>query len=119
METAIREPEKKVLSREQFLTGIKPLEQSFSVPELGGDVVIRPVSLKDREEIKSGSVDGLNRVNEVSFFSLTILKGLVSPKLTQQDIVDLQQGNYGALKRIADKIWAISGIGEADAQKNA
>lgn len=119
METQLKEPEKKPLSREQFFSSLKPTVQSFNVPELGGEVVVRPISLRDREDIKSGSTELGGKINEVSFVALTLVKGLVDPKLTEKDVAELQQGNYGALKRIADRIWVISGIGEAEPAKNA
>lgn len=118
-EVQLKEPEKKVVSREQFLSGVKPLTQSFNVPELGGDVLVKPLSMKEHADIRSASMNHLGRIDEVTFVSITLVHGLVEPKLSKEDVAVLQQGQFGVLQRIANKIWAISGVGEVETQKNA
>lgn len=128
METMIREPEgakgtpePKPMTRDEFLDAVKPQTQTFNVAELGGKLVtIRNMTLADREEILSGSKRGLTaQLDEASFISLTVLRGLVEPKLTIQDIAALKGGNFGALKAISERIWNISGIRAEEAGKNA
>lgn len=113
----VMEPVKEFLTANEFKARAKPASKSIHIPSFG-DVSIRAVTLKEREEIKSGSVNTLTgATDEASFISLTVLKGMVEPRLVPSDLVDLQQSNFGILAELSKKIWQLSGVG--DEVKNA
>lgn len=108
-EHAIMEPEKKSMSRDEFFSAVRPKSENFDLAGFG-TVVIQPITLKDREEIRSGSINHAGKVDEAAWMSLTILKGLVDPKLTPQDVAQIQQSSFGHLRSLSERIWVISGI---------
>ncbi len=116
----ISEPEKKTISREDFLAGMRPKPEEFNVDGLGV-IKIRAISLSEREEIKSGSTPFGGKVDEAKFAAITLLKGVVDPKLTLQDVAELQGANFGIVNKIGNRIWELSGIksGAEEVAKNA
>lgn len=117
-ESQLREPERKMLSIDEFLDRAKPKTKTLDVPELGGSVVIRALTVKDREEIMSASQDlRTGKVREQDFMAVTVLKGLVEPKLSTAHVERLRDSQFGVIAKISTEIWSISGV-DGDA-KNA
>lgn len=111
METKITEPAKSPLTADQFLARMKPKTKIVSIPGVG-DVTIKGVTITERGQIKSGATATLNgKTDEEQFAALTILKGLVEPKLTPAHVSELLASNFGACKNLADEIWILSGVG--------
>lgn len=108
----ITEPAKKNLTVDEFLSRVQPASKNVYVEGLG-DVSIRAITLKEREEIKSGSTNTLTeKVDEASFIALTVIKGMVEPRLTPTHVAQLQQSNFGLLAKISKQIWNLSGVNE-------
>lgn len=123
-EAAIREPHKKTVSVENFLQRAAPKTEAFNVPELGGDVVVRGITLRERESIISGARDvGTDKIDNAAFAALTLVFGVVEPKLTVAHVAQLKEANVGIVTRISDRIWELSGVKKGapgvEAAKNA
>lgn len=117
----IREPGKKevlAMTREAFLAGVsadKP--QPFDVPNLGR-VMVKPLSVKQREAIKSGSAKFPGGpIDDAKFLSLTLVHGITDPVLQPPDVAALLEANFGAVSIISARIWSVSGVGPEAAQE--
>lgn len=120
----IKEPEVKVrkpMTREDFLKAANVKTKDLDAAGIG-HITIKALTLKEREEIKSASTSHLGHVDDATLIAATVVKGLVEPKLTPQDIVALKEnGSFGHLKDVNDAIWALTGVGAQAAvnEKNA
>lgn len=110
-EGLVREPEKKVLSVDDFLSKAAPKTKTFFLAELAGEITVREISISEREEIRSGSTNFQNgKLNEADFIALTVLKGLISPRLTPEHVSRLRGSSFGLLNKIHKEIWGLSGL---------
>lgn len=112
MSEKLMEPEKITLTADEFMSRIKPSSKRITVPEIG-EISIRAITVAERDEIKSGStITGSGKVNESQFVAITLIKGMVEPKLTPSYIAGLQQSHFGIVAEISKQIWKMSGIDE-------
>ena len=112
--------ESPIPTAEQFLSALQADNVTFEVPEIGEGVrvTVKPLTLEDRAEARFRSKEG-DRINEAKFTAITVLKGLVAPKLGEAEIGKLMAaGNVRALDKIAAKVWEISGLGKANEEKD-
>lgn len=112
---ALKEPAARTLTTEEFLARIKPGStpaRPVNIPELGGEVLIHGLTVKEREDIKSGSINTLtNKTDEAKFITLTVIKGLFMPKLEPRHVQELIEGGaFGVLNRLCDLIWEETGV---------
>jgi hypothetical protein len=106
---AIREPHKTHLTAEEFLKRATPKIETLHVAELGGDVAIRAITLREREDILSGSKAGMKQ-DSSAFVALTLVTGMVEPKLTPQHVAEIKEKVSGVVDKIAKRIWELSGV---------
>ena len=120
MEQTLREPKRATISAEQFLARSSPKAETLTFAELGGDIVVKGLSLKERDSIMSGSTDTrTGKVTDNAFVSLTVLTGMVEPKLTPQNVAELSEKNFGLMNLISKAIWKLSGVEkDEDSLKN-
>lgn len=107
----LKEPEKAVLSREEFLSRIKVTTKSVTVPKFG-EITVRGLTASEVQKIKSGStkVQG-GKPDEDMFAILTVMTGLVAPKLLTEDIAALKEnGQFWTIHKISGEIWEMSGV---------
>jgi len=105
----IREPRKVHMTAEEFLQRSMPKTETMHVQELGGDILIRAITLKEREDILSGSKSGIKQ-DSSDFCALTIIHGMVEPKLAPKHVAELREKVSGTIDKIAKRIWELSGV---------
>ncbi len=109
-ETPIKELAKKPLTIEEFIARAKPQTKTIHIPELGGDVVIKAISAEERDEIQAASTDSrTGKTKEAVLVAVTIVKGLVEPKLTAANVEDLKKSAWPIVMKLSNEIWNISG----------
>ncbi len=113
MTHAIKEPEKAALSRAEFLERIRVKPTSVTIPGIG-EIQIRGLTAPEVQKIKSGSsaTPGANPSDDM-FAILTVVTGMISPALSQEDIVALKkEGKFATVHKISGEIMKLSGVGE-------
>lgn len=93
-------------------------ETLVQVPEWGGEVKVRTLSMGARYEMNKRAVkDG--KVDNAIFTSATLEFGVVEPKLTRDQAEKIVAERADApIQRIVDEIWRLSGLKEVDAKKD-
>lgn len=125
MTQQLREPSRKEMSADEFLSRSAPKTETMSVPEVGGDIVIRAITLEEREKITSGAkVLSSGVIDDSAFLALTLIHGMVTPRLEPKHIAGLKVSCWGVVDKIARRIWEISGVkydkdGKAKAEEAA
>lgn len=98
------------LTREQLLGAADLQEETVRVPEWGGDVLVRGLSLAAYQEVQqAATVKG-----EVDGDRLTVhllMAGIVDPRLTPDDFEQLRGKSMSPLNRIAGVVMRLSGLG--------
>lgn len=103
-----------ILSRDQFLATDRKTE-TYVIPELGGAVVLQSLTRQDQKDIaREAQVDGKH--DEALGEGLTIVKAMVDPKLTVEDVGAIRQHQAGVVDRLLVKISALSGYGRASVE---
>jgi hypothetical protein len=96
----------KVLSAGDIATALDRTEELYDVPEWGGAVKLRPLSLAQRDELtKKSTVNG--QTDGATIVRLLVVYGVVEPVLTD-DI--LKEKAYAVVDRIAKKIMELNGL---------
>ncbi len=107
------------LSEDNFLKAIAAPEQTIEIPELGGKVTIAPLTLDVRDRVnRLSKAEGHGEVNNAKFTALTVIHGMLKPRLGMDKVSLLLAANPKAMDRIAKAIWTLSGLSEEEA-KNA
>lgn len=95
-----------ILSRDALLSPSLRRE-TVDVPELGGQVVIRELTVDEQQLITTSS-----RGDAVAIAAKCVLEGCVEPKLEPADYDRLRQLSGSAVGRIAYHIMDLSGMTE-------
>ena len=96
------------ITRDQFFAAAIPTEV-VEVPELGGDVEIRALTVAQQDAIAS-SVKRRKDGQEADAACKTLIEGMVDPKLTAADYEALKDRSAGAVARIVGRIVRLSGM---------
>jgi len=98
----------KVLSAGDIATALDRTEELYDVPEWGGAVKLRPLSMADRDEIiKQATVDGTLDGQKIAM--LLIVRGVVEPILTE---AILQERAFAVVDRLSRKMMDLNGRGK-------
>ena len=98
----------KVLSAGDIATALDRTEELYDVPEWGGAVKLRPLSLAQRDELTQlSTTDG--KTDGQKIVRLLVLYGVSEPPLTD-DI--LKEKAYAVVDRIANKIMQLNGLNQ-------
>ena len=101
----------KTLTRDQLLASSVETE-TYVIPELGGAVVLRSLTRQEQKDIgREATIEG--KYDDALGEALTIVKALVDPVLTPDDIGALQQHKAGVIDRLLVKVTVLSGYGRA------
>ena len=96
----------KVLSAGEIATALDRTEEVFPVPEWGGAVKLRPLSLAQRDELtKLSTIDGQSDGQKI--IRLLVLYGVSEPPLTDEI---LKEKAYAVVDRIARRIMELNGL---------
>ena len=103
--------------------GAKDFKESVvEVPEWGGPVRIRTLSMAARYEITEKSMRvtaGGREDDNTKFAAATLHLGVIEPKLTYEDAQKIIAAHsFEPIQKLVDEIWKISGMKE-DSAKNA
>lgn len=93
-----------MITKSDFLKGVLAETQEFFIGELQTSVLIKGLSVADMERISA------KETNDLDTALLTVLFGLVTPKLEEQDLEALKQAKPGVILKLAKKIGELSGL---------
>lgn len=117
--------EEQYLSLEEILSANDVIEEDFPVPEWGGKVRIRSLTVGQSLEITNMSrvTGGRNSqpvVDTRKALFLTMVKGVVAPVIDANFIERMMDKNSGVILRIVSRINELSGVSlsEEDLAKN-
>lgn len=105
----VDEPKRVILSREAVLTADDLLTEWVEVPEWGGSIQIRALTVREVEHIMRLSTNKKGAVNTTQSSMLMFVRAVVEPKFTDMDIDDLK-GKSALVFRIVKDINRLSGI---------
>jgi len=91
--------------------------ETVDVPEWGGCVIVRTLSMGARYHISEASIkdDGkMRHIDNARFAILTFHYGLVDPKVSIEQAEKFMDKSSAAIERVLAAIWRVSGIGEAE-----
>jgi hypothetical protein len=96
----------KVLSAGEIATALDRTEEVYPVPEWGGAVKLRPLSLAQRDELtKLSTTDG--QTDGQKIVRLLVLYGVSDPPLTDEI---LKEKAYAVVDRIARRVMELNGM---------
>lgn len=91
-------------------------EAVVAVPEWGGEVRVRTLSMGARYEINTRSVSN-GKMDNAKFAAATIEFGVVEPKLTKEQAEKIvAERAHDPINRLIGRIWELSGIKEQAAK---
>jgi hypothetical protein len=95
-----------MINKSDFLKGIKGQNVTLEVEDVG-QVVVKGLSVDELQEIQ-----GLANGDDLRAALLTIIYGLVEPKLDIEDIDFVKSATPKVVNTIATKISELSGLGK-------
>jgi hypothetical protein len=108
------------LSRETFLGAKTPPTQVVEIPELGGTVLVRGMSAKERTKFEGKFVverRGKTTRNFEAFREQLVVFCCVDPTFTESDVAELADVRADVIERIANVAMQLSGITEKDIEQ--
>lgn len=105
--------EQRRLSKEELLRP-RIIEEEQEIESLGGTVVLRSLSHKQRQEIRQQSNFGKPEFDEELFTTLTIIESLVDPKLAAEDIEALRSQSAAVYDDLVMRISFLNLLGKTD-----
>lgn len=107
--------EAKLLSRDQILGAKDLVEEIVEIPEWGGAVKIRSFSKAVQHELRERATQG----DEIDLHKLevyTVLEAVIEPQFTADDFEALKAKSSGAIDRILQRVYAITGQRREDVE---
>lgn len=100
-----------ILSIEQLMELPKAADvtEVVDVPEWGGAVTIRALSLAQRDEMLHECGRNAEQDSE-RWNTLVLVNGLADPVVSYDQAVQLRQLQMGPVARLIDRIWDLSGL---------
>ena len=105
-----------MLTKEDILKAKDIRTKVLSIPEWGGDITVKFLSLKDFSQIESASKDVFGKIDTLKLAVATFVAGVADPVFEPKDVEELQKKNVAVLSDVVREINKISGK-ETD-QKN-
>jgi len=106
-----------ILSKDLLLGATEVPTQEVAIPELGGAVVVRGMTAKERTLFEKRFVTehrGKVKRNFDDFREQICVACVVEPRLTEADIAKLAQVRADVIERITNVAMKLSGITEKD-----
>lgn len=101
------------LSREQVLAAPDRPEQVVDVPEWGGSVKIRALSLEAFRRIQASNVDAAGELDSFAAMQHVLVEGIVEPELEPADVQAMGQRSVAPVSRLAVAIVRLSGADDS------
>lgn len=97
------------VERDAFLRALTITEEDMEIPGLG-TVKIKPLTLVERDELRRKFTRSDGDVDVVAMQTWALIKGMVRPKLEEDDIERLRQGRAAMIDEIVTRIIEASGM---------
>ena len=100
-----------MLTLEQLMALPKAAEvtEVIEVPDWGGPVTIRAISLAQRDEMRRDT--NANGVHDAGRWdTLVLVNGFADPVLDYDSAAQLRQLKLGGIGQVIDRIWELSGL---------
>jgi len=97
------------VSHDDFMKALVITEEDFAVKGLG-TVRIKPLSLSDRAGIQKQHTGKDGQLDVLGMQTAALLSGLVSPKLTSEDVDALRNGKPAVIDAITFRVMETSGM---------
>lgn len=107
------EGEQRRLSKEELLQP-RIVEEEQEIEALGGSIVLRSLSHKQRQEIRTKANFGKPDFNEELFTTLSIIESIVDPKLTEADIESLRELNVAVYDDLVMRVSLLNLLGKTE-----
>ena len=105
------------LSREQILSVIDLRRETLSIPEWGGDIIVRGMAAYERDKILTAIDPSKSTMTDSQLKATLCFQCVITSQgqrvFTEADIDILQTKNPQVLDKIANRILGLSGVGEA------
>ena len=98
----------KRLTRDDVLKADDLLTQEIEVPQWGGTIIIKALSLGAKNKIDQQTKDGSGKTDPEKLTMLFLMEGIHEPKFTMADYEALKGKNNGVLEDIVKKIMKLS-----------
>lgn len=94
-------------------------EMLVEMPEWGGAVKVRTLSMGARYEISANARDAKGARDNTAMAISTLVHGVVEPKLTREQAQQIVATKpLETVDKVLDAVWRLSGILEGEAAKN-
>lgn len=109
------------IKRADIVLPTLPEKQVVSVPEMGGDVIVRPLLLSDRLALAAERDKGVAKsfTHFAALLSVAVVDEDGEPLLTRDEWEAWGARNYAAALRVWDVAWDLSGLDATAAEKNS
>ena len=112
-----------LLTREAIIAAADITDEIVEVPEWGGAVKVRGMSVADRTALLEKIIDEkTEKIDQEKATLVAFIVGVVEPKFTEADFPALRQKSAAALDRVTAAFLKLSGIDTkalASARKNS
>ena len=102
----------KILSREEILNADDRAEETVDVPEWGGAVRVKALSLGQWQDAMKAATQG-GVVDDTLASLHTIIEGVIEPKFSVEDVTVLRTKSPAAVTKVIGKIAELSGVDTA------
>ncbi len=113
-----------VLTKQQLLGATKPPQETVSIPELNGDVIVRGMSGAERDDFEVGLIQGRGKKREVNLKNLRaklVAYCCINEQgeriFSESDVVGLGDVRADVVNRIYTVAQRLSGISDEDADE--
>jgi hypothetical protein len=111
-----------LLSRDSILRAQDVSTKDVEVPEWGGSIRVRTMTVAERNEFARKAASGTDSVNVSAWLvSLVAVDEKGAALFKPEDVKALEERNFKAIDRIVDAILQVNGIGQKQveaAEKN-
>jgi len=107
------EGEQRRLSKEELLRP-RIIEEEQEVESLGGTIVLRSLSHRQRQIIREKANFGKADFNEELFTSLSIIDSIIDPKLTMEDLEALREQSAAVYDDLVMRVSILNLLGKTD-----
>lgn len=107
---------KKILSAEDIIGSVDIKEEAYEVPEWGGSVKLRPFTKEQQQAMRKKAM--VNGELDSDYLEMLLLQeGMLEPKLTDEQLIQVKQKSANVIDNIIRKITAMSGVTEQETKE--
>jgi len=110
-----------ILNKESIINAVDIKAIEVDVPEWGGNVLVKPLSVGDRDEFTAWVTDNEGKINARDFMTKLVLISLVDKSsnrlFTNDELSVLSKKSAKVIERLFKQIQEVSGLGEEALQE--